>query len=84
MIPALNSTALSTASLVMGVFVIEIVFGFPGISQVITTSWVYIPDAPIAVGFAVYSVLLVLPIMFVFDVIQGLVDPRIRQGVTES
>jgi len=84
MIPALNSTALSTASLVMGVFVVEIVFSFPGISQVIATSWVYIPDAPIAVGFAVYSVLLVLPIMFVFDIIQGLVDPRIRQGVTEQ
>ena len=84
MIPALNSTALSTASLVMGVFVVEIVFGFPGISQVIATSWMYIPDAPIAVGFAVYSILLVLPIMFVFDIIQGLVDPRIRQGVTEQ
>jgi ABC-type dipeptide/oligopeptide/nickel transport system permease component len=83
MIPGLNSTALSAASLVMGVFVVEIVFGFPGVSELATLSWAYTPDAPAAMGFAVYSVLLVLPLMFVLDVIQGVVDPRIREEIAE-
>jgi peptide/nickel transport system permease protein len=84
MIPALNSTALSAASLIMGVFVVEAVFGFPGISELISGAMLDFPDVPVAMGFAVYSVLLVLPVMLVSDVIQGIVDPRIREGVTES
>ncbi|MBN1977091.1 MAG: ABC transporter permease [Anaerolineae bacterium] len=83
MIPGLNSTALSAAALIMGVFVVEIVFGFPGISELATLSWAYTPDAAAAMGFAVYSVLLVLPLMFVLDIIQGVVDPRIREGIAE-
>jgi peptide/nickel transport system permease protein len=83
MIPALNSTALSAASLIMGVFVVEAVFGFPGVSELITGGGWYTPDTPIAMGCAVYSVLLVLPVMLVLDIAQGIVDPRIREGITE-
>jgi ABC-type dipeptide/oligopeptide/nickel transport system permease component len=67
----------------MGVFVVEIVFRFPGISELATLSWAYPSDAAAAMGFAVYSVLLVLPLMFIFDLIQGVVDPRIREGIAE-
>lgn len=83
MIPALNSTALSTASLIMGVFVVEVVFGFPGVSELITGAMWYTPDTPTAMGFSIYSVLLVLPVMLVLDIFQGLVDPRIREGASE-
>ena len=83
-VPALNSIALSAASLIMGVFVVEIVFDFPGVSELITWSMSYRPDAPAAMGFAVYSVLLVLPIMLALDVLQAVVDPRIREGIAES
>lgn len=81
LIPALNSSALSAASLIMGVFVVEAIFGFPGISELITDSFNYFPDTPAGLGFAIYSVLLVLPIMLVFDILQGFVDPRIREGI---
>lgn len=81
MVPALNSTALSAASLIMGVFVIEAVFGIPGVSELITDAMRFYPDAPTAMGFAVYSVLLVLPLMLVMDILQGVVDPRIREGI---
>jgi peptide/nickel transport system permease protein len=84
MIPGLNSTALSAAALIMGVFVVEIVFGFPGISELATLSWAYTPDSAAAMGFAIYSVLLVLPLMFVLDIIQAIVDPRIREGIAEQ
>jgi ABC-type dipeptide/oligopeptide/nickel transport system permease component len=31
-------------------------------------------------GFAVYGVLLVLPLMFILDVLQAFIDPRLREG----
>lgn len=84
MIPALNSMALSAASLMMGVFVIEVVFDLPGVSELIVASMRGIPDTPAAMGFAIYSVLLVMPVMFALDVLQAIFDPRIREGIAES
>jgi peptide/nickel transport system permease protein len=81
MVPALNSTALSAAALIMGVFVVEVVFSFPGVSVLITGAVVNVPDIPLAMGFAVYSILLVLPVMLILDILQGLVDPRIRESM---
>ena len=83
MVPALNSTALSAASLIMGVFVVEIIFGFHGVSELITGAMRFIPDTPVAMGFAVYSVMLVIPLMFILDILTGIVDPRIREEITE-
>lgn len=82
LVPALNSTALSAASLVTGVYVVEVIFNFNGIAELVIRSIGGNPDVGLAAGFAVFSVLLVLPLMLVLDVIQALVDPRIREGVT--
>ncbi|MBN1260206.1 MAG: ABC transporter permease [Anaerolineae bacterium] len=81
--PALNSIALSAASLVTGVFVVEVVFGIAGVSELVTGSLWFVPDLPVAMGFSVYSVLLVLPLMLILDILQAVVDPRIREGVAE-
>ncbi len=83
LVPALNSTALSAASLIMGVFVVEVIFGLHGVSEMITGAMAFIPDTPIAMGFAVYSVLLVLPVMFILDILTGVADPRIREEMSE-
>jgi peptide/nickel transport system permease protein len=84
MIPALNSIALSAASLIMGVFVVEVVFGFPGVSEVIVNSMRGAPDIVAAMGFAVYSVLLVLPVMVILDILQAVFDPRLRDTLAEQ
>jgi ABC-type dipeptide/oligopeptide/nickel transport system permease component len=34
-----------------------------------------------AVGLSVFSILLVLPIMLVLDIVQAIVDPRVREGL---
>lgn len=83
LVPSFHSTALSAASLIMGVYVVEVVFGLNGVSEMITGAMAFIPDTPIAMGFAVYSVLLVLPVMFILDVLTGIVDPRIREEMSE-
>jgi peptide/nickel transport system permease protein len=84
LIPALNSIALSAASLIMGVFVVEVVFSFPGVSEVIVSSMRGAPDIVTAMGFAVYSVLLVLPVMLILDVLQAAFDPRLRDTMGEQ
>jgi ABC-type dipeptide/oligopeptide/nickel transport system permease component len=83
MLPALNSIGLSTASLIMGVFVIEVVFSIPGVSELIVASAWGAPDPPMAMGFALYSVGLVLPVMLILDIVQAIIDPRVREEVTD-
>lgn len=81
--PVLTSSMLSAASLLTGVFVVEIIFNFHGVSEVITHGAGSVPDAPAAVGFAVYSILAVLFMMFILDVLQAWLDPRYREGILE-
>ena len=82
--PALTSIALSATSIITGVFVAEIIFTFNGISRVIIRAMSGIPDASAALGFAVYSVIMVLMLMFFLDVLQAILDPRIREGALRS
>jgi len=79
--PALTSSLLSTATLVTGVFVVEIIFAFHGVSDLIVRGLSTIPDAPAALGFSVYSVIMVLLLMLCLDLFQAVVDPRYREGV---
>jgi peptide/nickel transport system permease protein len=81
--PALTSTALSAASLVTGVFVVEVVFAFPGVSKLIVRTMSVTPDAPMAMGFAVYSVLVVLLMMLILDILQVIVSPWVREEATQ-
>jgi ABC-type dipeptide/oligopeptide/nickel transport system permease component len=85
--PALTTSYLSITTLITGVFVIEIIFDYKGVSELITKGitgsqflgFIQVPDMPLAMGFAIYSVLLVVPIMLLLDVVKAAVDPRIRE-----
>ncbi|MFZ0547719.1 MAG: ABC transporter permease [Candidatus Promineifilaceae bacterium] len=85
--PALTTSYLSITTLITGVFVIEIIFNYKGVSELITKGIsgstyigsINIPDTPLALGFAIYSCLLVVPIMLLLDVAKAAVDPRIRE-----
>lgn len=82
--PSLTSMTLSAATIITGVFVSEIIFDFNGLSYVIVNAMSGIPDAPAALGFAVYSVVIILLLMFLLDVLQAVFDPRVREGVLKS
>ena len=79
LVPSLTASALGAAALITGVYVIEAVFGWPGVSKLITNSMWY-PDVAMASGFAVYSVLAVLAVMILLDIVQLVADPRLRKG----
>jgi len=78
MAPSLTGIALSAASIVTGVYVVEAIFLFNGISGVIIAAMSYQPDAPAVLGFSVYSVIIVVGLMLLLDILQALVDPRVR------
>ncbi|MEW5870272.1 MAG: ABC transporter permease [Chloroflexota bacterium] len=83
--PALTSSALSAATLITGVFIVEVIYNFKGISELVVVSAARdIPDTPTVMGFAVYSVIIVLLLMLVLDILQAVFDPRIREGVIGS
>jgi peptide/nickel transport system permease protein len=85
LVPSLTSVGLSAASLVTGVYVVEIIYDLNGVSEVIADAmYSGIPDAAAVLGFAMYSVLVVLILMFVLDVIQAMVDPRVRDDILKS
>jgi len=76
--PSLTSLSLSAAGLITGVYIIEAIFDLPGLSSLVIRSLAETPDVPLALGFAVFSVLLVLPVMLGLDLLLALVDPRLR------
>lgn len=81
--PALTAMILSAAGLVTGVYIVESVFDMNGLSELITRGFFVAPDAPLVMGFAVFSVLLVLPIILLFDLLRVVLDPRLREDGLE-
>jgi peptide/nickel transport system permease protein len=79
--PALASTALSIATLFTGVFMIETIYSLKGVADLVLLSMVRSLDTPLAMGFTIYSVTVVLLVMFVLDVLRAAVDPRTREGL---
>lgn len=82
--PSLTSVGLSAASILTGTFIVEIIFSMHGVSEVLATSMRGTADAPAALGFAIYSVIMVLTLMFFVDVLQAIFDPRIREEVLKT
>jgi peptide/nickel transport system permease protein len=82
--PAMTSVQLSAAALFTGVFIVEVIYNFKGVSSLVPAAMQGETDAATVLGFAVYSVVVVLAVMFVMDLIQALLDPRVREGVLDS
>jgi peptide/nickel transport system permease protein len=82
--PALSSSALAAASLFTGVFIIEIIFDLKGVADLVVHGSMSGLDMPIAMGFSVYSVFMVLVIMFVLDMFRAVLDPRTRESMIDN
>ena len=76
--PSLTSSLLSAASLLTGVFVVEILYSFPGISDIAVSSMAFVPDTAAALGFAIYNVIMVWILMSLLDLLQMVISPLHR------
>lgn len=81
---SLTSIGLAAATILMGVFVTEMIYTINGVSSFIVKAMRAGSDAPATLGFMIYSVLLVLGLMLVMDLLVALSDPRAREEVLSS
>lgn len=77
--PALNSSAVTAATLVTSVYVVELIFNLKGVSELITRYGPMVPDAAAVLGFSVFSTLLVLALMLILDILQAALLPLIKE-----
>jgi peptide/nickel transport system permease protein len=82
--PALSSSALAAASLFTGVFMVEIIFDMKGVADLVVKGASLGMDVPLTMGFSIYSVTMVLVVMFVLDILRAVFDPRAREGLTRA
>jgi peptide/nickel transport system permease protein len=82
--PGLTSSAISAASLITGVYIIELIYNYNGMSSLLFTSSGFLPDVAAVMGFTVYSITGTLLVMFVLDVLRALIDPRLREEIIGS
>jgi peptide/nickel transport system permease protein len=84
--PSLTSVALSAATIITGTMVVEVIFDLKGLSTIMVNAVAVnaAPDAPAALGFSVYSIFLVIGLMFFLDIAQAILDPRVREEVLKT
>ncbi|HZC03781.1 MAG TPA: ABC transporter permease, partial [Gammaproteobacteria bacterium] len=76
-IPVLTFAAIYLAILITGAILVETVFAWPGIGQLIFQGIVY-RDFPVIQAVVMLTALIVVTVNFVVDIIYAYVDPRIR------
>jgi peptide/nickel transport system permease protein len=76
-IPLVNAVALNMMSLLGGVIVVENVFGFPGVGQLLVSA-IHANDTPTIQAITVVLGALFISISIVADVIGAYLNPRLR------
>ena len=76
-LPVVSILGTTISNLVAGSFVIEKIFGIPGLGQFFTTS-VFNRDYTLIMGVTVFYAMVLIAMMLLVDVAYTLIDPRIR------
>lgn len=77
LLPVVTYVGPMVASIVTGSFVIEKVFGIPGVGSLFTTSIVN-RDYPLIMGITVFFAILLVVSVLIVDLVYVLIDPRIK------
>jgi len=80
MLPVITTLGMDFAALLGGAVIAEQVFGLPGIGREILNA-INTKDAPIVLGATVILSLLYMLIMLIMDLINALLNPRIRDNM---
>ena len=79
LLPLLSILGPTTASLLMGSFVVESIFASPGLGNYFVES-INTQDYSLIMGLTIFYGMFLVTINFVIDILYGVVDPRIRLG----
>ena len=75
--PQVTGLALSLGLIFNGAVITEVVFGYPGIGNLLVSS-VYAGDYSLVIGIASVSIFAVAFAALLIDLVQPLLDPRVR------
>ena len=75
--PALNITALNLTYLIGGIVVVETVFSYPGLGQVLVDA-ISVRDVPVVEAIALLAAAVYIVANVVADVLALLLNPRLR------
>ncbi|WP_077368501.1 ABC transporter permease [Anaerosalibacter sp. Marseille-P3206] len=76
-LPIVTILGVSIAGVVVGSFVIENIFAIPGIGKHFVQSITH-QDYTLIMGTTIFYAIILIVMMFIVDIVYGLVDPRIR------
>lgn len=77
LMPIITVLGIDLAWLLGGALIVEIIFGLPGIGSVIVKA-VKLKDAPMIMAITIFLSIMYKVIMLICDIIQGIVDPRLK------
>lgn len=77
MIPIITIVGPLTVSLMTGTLVVEQIFSVPGLGEQFVNS-ILTNDYPVIMGVTLFFSLLFIAVIFVVDILYGVIDPRIR------
>jgi peptide/nickel transport system permease protein len=76
-LPLISAGAVVTSLLISGVVIVEVIFNLNGIGRWAATAILQY-DMPVAIGFALFSCVVVVLASLIADILYGVVDPRVR------
>lgn len=82
LLPVITIAGMNLASLVTGSFIIESIFGWPGMGT-LGMSAINSRDYPMIMGFTMLSCIILILGNFIADLLYGIADPRVKQGGNE-
>ncbi|MFB9860178.1 oligopeptide ABC transporter permease [Salinicoccus siamensis] len=77
MIPIITIIGPLTVSLMTGTLVVERIFSIPGLGEQFVNS-ILTNDYPVIMGVTLFFSLLFIVVIFIVDILYGIIDPRIR------
>lgn len=80
LLPIITMIGMSLSSLVCGSFIIESVFGWPGVGS-FAMSAIGKRDYPIIMAYVMFSGFLLVVGNFIADILYSVADPRIKRGI---
>ena len=78
-VPIITVGGLMFTAVLSGTVLIEAIFGYPGLGNLIYQSALFL-DVPSIVGVGLVIAFVYIAINFIIDILYGLIDPRIRVG----
>ncbi|MCL2663411.1 MAG: ABC transporter permease [Oscillospiraceae bacterium] len=82
MLPQVTGLALQIGTMIGGAIVAEIIFSYPGLGTTIMLA-IRTGDYPLISGATLIITIMVLLVVFILDIIYGLIDPRVKASQFE-